>query len=144
LLQSVSFTVGPNAPSFLGDAVWRVRLPVDYGAELLDDVNIDLFDAQGRLITSDNRTAAPNTWDFFTSTFKGNYVFTAGETYSLRITAQSHGLASMDVAMRFATDIPEPASAMLMLAGAGWLAAVCAARKRRTGHPGAPRQVRSM
>lgn len=95
LSQTISFTIGAGVTSVIGSAAWEVTTGAGSGPRLIG-VNIDIFDAQNKLVLSDEFTGALA--GFATSTFAGG--LTPG-TYTLIAAGSAVRAASLDVSLSF-------------------------------------------
>ena len=126
LSQEITFTVGPNVGSFVGEAAWEISTAAGLGPRL-GGVNIDLFDAGNTLIASD--TFLGTLGGFALSTFPQTAI--GPGTYKLIATGTGVRDSSLDVSVTFSKAIPEPETYAMMLAGLGLLG--LAARRRKVG-----------
>jgi hypothetical protein len=109
LLQTTTFTLGPDVGSFTGAAAWEVF--GDPGPRLVG-VNIDVFDSSNTLVKSD--TFVGVLASFAHSVFDLTGI--GPGTYTVVATGTGVRDSSLDISLTFAP-IPEPAAIAMMIAG---------------------------
>ena len=114
LLQTITFTLGAGVGSLSGQASWEIDTATGTGPRLVG-VNIDVFDASNLLVVSDSGVLVGN--GFATSTFAQAAL--GPGIYHMVATGTGVRDSSLDVTLKFAPAVPEPASYALLLAGLG-------------------------
>lgn len=114
LLQTVTFTLGPDVAAFSGNAAWEITTATGVGPRLIG-VNIDIFNAADALVYSDAFQGVLG--GFAVSTFEG---LLGPGTYRMVATGNAIRATSMDISLSFAP-IPEPGTSALLLGGLGLL-----------------------
>ena len=122
LNQSITFSLAAGIGSLTGQASWEIDTAGGTGPRLTG-VNIDIFDSNNNLVTSD--TFAGTLAGFALSTFAGAI---GPGTYKMVATGTGVRASSLDVTLEFVAAVPEPGSYALMLAGLG--AVILLARRR--------------
>lgn len=120
LSQSVTFTVGAGATSFVGGATWQISTAAGPGPRLIG-VNIDIFGPGNTLVGSD--TLVGTLGGFAVSSLAG--AITPG-IYTLVATGTGVRESVMDISVSI---VPEPGSVLLLLAGLGAVSYVAARRR---------------
>ena len=110
LMQSVTFTVGAGATSFIGGATWQISTAAGPGPRLIG-VNIDIFGPGNVLVGSDTITGTLG--GFAVSSLAG--AITPG-IYTMVATGTGVRESVMDISVSI---VPEPGALLLMLAGLG-------------------------
>jgi hypothetical protein len=123
LLQTTTFTLGPDVGSFTGNAAWLVRGAADAGPRLVG-VNIDVLDSLDNVVASDSFVGLLA--NFAHSVFDLTGI--APGTYRVVATGTGVRDSSLDISLTFANAIPEPAAIAMMIAG---LVAVGALSQRK-------------
>jgi hypothetical protein len=123
LVQSITFTVGPDVGSLVGEAAWEVSSSTGTGPRLVG-VNIDIFDASNTLVTSDSFQGVLG--GFAVSTFASAI---GPGTYRIVATGTAEREASLDATLSFVNVVPEPQTLMLMFAGLGVIGYIAARRR---------------
>jgi hypothetical protein len=110
LLETTTFTLGPDVGTFSGRAAWEVSSAVGNDPRLIG-VNIDILDASDTVVFSD--TFAGVLAGFAHSTFLGNI---GPGVYKVVATGTGVRDSSLDISLTFAP-IPEPTAIAMMIAG---------------------------
>ncbi len=131
LSQTTVFTVGQGVTGVEADIVWMVTPSSGAGPRLVG-VNIDVFDDNDVLVLSDTFSGLAS--ELAHSTIAGAL---GPGSYKLRITGTGVRTSSIDVSLGFTGtaqpptgQVPEPVSAVLVLAALGGLAATQRRRER--------------
>lgn len=123
MMQTVTFTLGPDVAAFSGNAAWEVTTATGVGPRLVG-VNIDIFDSGNVIVASD--AFAGVLGGFAVSTFDS---LIGPGTYRMVATGTAVRATSLDISLSFAA-VPEPGTSALLLGGLGLLRVVT----RRGGH----------
>jgi hypothetical protein len=112
LLQTTTFTLGPDVGSFTGNAAWLATGAAELGPRLVG-VNIDVFDSANVLVASD--TFVGVLASFAHSVFDLTGI--GPGTYTVVATGNGVRDSSLDISLTFAGAIPEPTAIAMMIAG---------------------------